>query len=380
MFKILHVIDDDKFIDLVLPRYFFNGCENQIIYIKKKFTYTGKYADITKWVKPESKHWFKDVVGNLSELNIIIVYNLTYEKALFINALSKKPVIIWHFFGTEIYNQTSLSKYNFTERTRKICTPEIKEILKKRLKEKVDLGKQLFKGDFSFLTEVQKAILTVDYFAWYNEDEYNYLKSHVTTLPEFLQIPVTTTFPEPDYSAKAESKILVGNSSAPGNNHVDIFILLEELQYKGEVIVPFGYGYNSVYRENIMQIMKGLSIDIHILEDFMPYQEYLHLLNTVTTAVFNSYRQMALGNIFMLLFYGAKIFLSENNPTYPWLKKLGFHIYSVEKDLEKALKSGDLKLGEEQMLYNNALYIKMADKSHLNKFIAQLPGLVKTRK
>jgi len=377
MLNILHIVSDDKFIDLLLPRYFFDGCENEIVYLKDEFTYKGKYLDITKWVMPFTKR-FEDVFSEPSKFNIIIVYSLNNSKALFINSIQKKPVIIWHFFGTEIYNQTALSKYNYSQATKKIVTVNKKTILKEKAKKVQVFFRRIFNSNYTHQTEVEKAILAIDYFCWYNKDEYDYLKSHVPTLPEFLQFPVTTKYQELNSSERNKINILVGNSSAPQNNHLDTLLLLQKMQYKGEVIVPFGYG-DLAYKEKLLQIIKGLTLNIDVLEDFMAYKDYLDLLGTVTTAVFNSYRQMALGNIFILLCYGTKIYLSEKNPTYPWLKKIGFHIYSVEKDLEPGLISRDLKLDEEQMLHNKALYAKMTDNSLLNDFIQKLPKLVKTR-
>lgn len=378
MLKILHIIDDDKFIDLLLPRYFFDGCENEIVYIKDECTYKGKYRSIVRWVLPFSKK-LEDVFSEPSKFNIIIVYSLNNSKALFVNSIQHKPVIIWHFFGTEIYNKTELRKYNYSAATSRMITANTKPVLKASITKVKVTFRRIFNSNDTPQSEIDKAMLACDYFLWYNKDEYDYLKSHLPILPEFLQLPVTTIYPEPDYSAKDKLKMLVGNSSAPGNNHIDTFSQLQELQYKGEVIVPFGYGYDAVYKKNLLRIIKDLTLDVHVLGTFMPYEAYLHLLDTVTTAVFNSYRQMALGNIFMLLFYGAKIYLSERNPTYPWLKKLGFHIYSTEQDLEAGLKSGDLKLDKAQMLHNKALYVKMANKACLDNFIQKLPELVKTR-
>src|SRR5690606_20691484 len=133
---------------------------------------------------------------------------------------------------------------------------------------------------------------------------------------------------------KRDSMIL-GNSASPYNNHLEAIRLLERLNYKGKLFVPFSYGRKKRYVKYIKQICSRSSLDITLFEDFVNGEEYIQKLNGFKLAVFPSYRQMGLGNIFISVRCGMKIYLSQRNPTFNWLIGEGFHIYSIERNLEE---------------------------------------------
>ena len=51
--------------------------------------------------------------------------------------------------------------------------------------------------------------------------------------------------------------------------------------------------------------------------------------------IFNNKRQQAIGNTISLLWFGAKVYLSDKNPFYHFLKRKGVFVYCFETDLNE---------------------------------------------
>ena len=104
----------------------------------------------------------------------------------------------------------------------------------------------------------------------------------------------------------------------------------------------------------------------------MTYSEYITFINRHKAAVYPSYRQMGLGNIFIGIRCGLKIYLSDKNPTLKWLGEKGMKIYSIEQDLSKDLIKNNLTLEPAHIALNNKIYTSMVsakqDKLLFNQF------------
>ena len=67
------------------------------------------------------------------------------------------------------------------------------------------------------------------------------------------------------------------------------------------------------------------------LIDFIPLSEYTKTISSCSVVIMNHLRQEAGGNIIMMLFLGAKIFLNKENPLYQYLVKNGVIIFSMDE-------------------------------------------------
>ena len=67
--------------------------------------------------------------------------------------------------------------------------------------------------------------------------------------------------------------------------------------------------------------------------NYMPIDDYYKIIGRADVAIFGQLRQEAAGNIAFLLANGTKVFLRENNVLYEHYKKLGFMVFSFERDL-----------------------------------------------
>jgi hypothetical protein len=69
----------------------------------------------------------------------------------------------------------------------------------------------------------------------------------------------------------------------------------------------------------------------------------------------NHHRQQAIGNVMNAVYIGAKVFLSEKNTLFHYLKRIGCHIFSVEHDLIVENKEVFNLLTIQQMSDNRAI-------------------------
>lgn len=108
--------------------------------------------------------------------------------------------------------------------------------------------------------------------------------------------------------------ILLGHSGFPNDNHIKI---LESLKnYLSEDICIFlvmSYGDKN-YISLVKEYVNKTFIDtkkIIIIEEFMPYKDYMEFLAKMDIAIFDGDRSYALGNIFALMYFEKKIYLNE---------------------------------------------------------------------
>ena len=107
--------------------------------------------------------------------------------------------------------------------------------------------------------------------------------------------------------------ILLGHSGFKDDNHIEI--LKQLIRYKDDninVYLIFSYGDNEYIKTVKQYIKHNWKSKITIIEDFLPYQQYLDLLKTMDIAIFDGTYSYALGNIGVLLYLKKKIFLNRN--------------------------------------------------------------------
>lgn len=127
--------------------------------------------------------------------------------------------------------------------------------------------------------------------------------------------------------------IQIGNSADKTNNHIEVLnelIIFKEENIK--IFCPLSYG-DKEYANYISEYGKKLFGDKFIpMLDFMPYSEYIEYLNSIDIAIFNNDRQQALGNIYLLLYFGKKVFIRSDTTMWKhFTEELDTHIYDVLK-------------------------------------------------
>lgn len=115
--------------------------------------------------------------------------------------------------------------------------------------------------------------------------------------------------------------IMVGHSATQKLNHKKVLELLKPYSNNNiNVIIPLNYG-NKEYGDLIQNIANEMyPAHNYCIRHSMDIGEYISLLKSVDIAIFDSERQIALGNILLLLYLNKKLYLDSSGVMYNYFK------------------------------------------------------------
>lgn len=141
----------------------------------------------------------------------------------------------------------------------------------------------------------------------------------------------------------------VGHSASPtGNHHVSLQKLGRIDLHERKLILPISYNCQKVNGPRIKaQALKYCGDSCIFLEDYLPLQEYNKLILQADRFVFCNYRQEALGNIYVALYLGAKVFVSKRYNPRKDFDRLGL-IYGITEKINQHNFDEDLTLSQKE--------------------------------
>jgi hypothetical protein len=214
--------------------------------------------------------------------------------------------------------------------------------------------KKSFKSDlYEFVRK--KVIKNMGNIVCYNQSEFNLAKKWYGTKakPFFTFFYPSNLFKNFDFENIEKEKftyIQVGNSADPTNNHVEILEKLSEFKDKKiKIICPLSYG-NIEYRKKVIEKGKEIFSNNFVpLTDFIPFEEYMKLLNKIDIAIFNHKRQQAVGNITSLLGFGKKVYIRDDITTWDLFNDIGIKIFPSNREKEFWIKKLDEETKEKNI-------------------------------
>lgn len=332
--RILHLANDEKFIDQAINSFERAAPGKNDLYVcsKKPLKFIKSPANIVsgKSVLTGS------ISSELSEYNVVIIHSLNPVWFKVISMLSKDTTLVWLGWGYDYYDLIYSSKYEMT-------LPLTRDFIKDN------------SGQYGFIKKIKSVmkkvlfnpvekldiIERINYFSPVLSSEYDIIKNKCSlrNFPENiiwnygnLEDDLIKGF---ECSQVNGDSVLVGNSAYAENNHIDAFDLLSKIKINNrKIIAPLSYG-DDRYRDFVLAKGKEIFSDgFEPLTDFMPISTYVKILESCGFVVMNHIRQQAVGNIVIMLYLGAKVFLREECPTYAFFLEQGAVIFSVQ-DLEK---------------------------------------------
>ncbi|WP_456376534.1 TDP-N-acetylfucosamine:lipid II N-acetylfucosaminyltransferase [Lutibacter sp.] len=396
-FKIIHIFNDDKFIDPAI-KLIEEVYPNQSTYfiiqtVKKPFKYVKfKKAKTLLIHNKEDEAEFVNYLQK-SKVKVVFFHALDIQKQRLVNLLDDKIVKVWFIWGFDFYQSWGLINI-------KLYEPETSNFL---YSQRYYYKKMIIFNNFSFwlfskfkyrkyllpkkinnildsnyLTEFYKATKKIDILVPVVPTEYS-LVNKIGISPTFA--PFTYGCLEDILGDKIEDNvlksknILIGNSANPTNNHVDIFEKISKFNLKDrKIYVPLNYSGSSEYIDFVKE--KGY----HYFGDkfvpvlnFMPLNEYNKLLLSCGFVLFNHIRQQAVGNLITMGYLGAKIFLNKRSPVYKYYKGLGVNIYNLNELNENNLKSN---LIIEDVNINKNLFFKIYSRDSVHSKVRKLLEIV----
>src|SRR5690606_18378203 len=137
------------------------------------------------------------------------------------------------------------------------------------------------------------------------------------------------------------------------NNHLETIEILLELNINDQkVIAPLSYGDMKYANYIEKEGHKRLNGKFIAIRDFLPITEYNEIVRNCGIVIMNHYRQQAFGNIIACLWMGSKLYLSEKNIIYFYLKRLGIIVFSIESDLHLNNNKVLVNLEHEEIINN----------------------------
>jgi hypothetical protein len=225
---------------------------------------------------------------------------------------------------------------------------------------------------FYFHSNFIKSFNNIDHFCALLEEDYaivtkyskasmKYSKFAYLSFSQFLDNSYEYA---PVFKNSNEFNIMVNHSGDPTLNHFDAFERLKHIYIPGTLILPLAYGDQDYISEVKNYALASVGKKYQIWDTFMLPSEYADKLKKIDFAIFNSIIQQGVGNIIMLLWYGVKLFLREENAIYVDFKRWGMHVYSIQHELtEESLsqKLTDIQINENKAILQNHLSEELVD-------------------
>lgn len=354
--KIAHFIIDDKFPDAAY-RLFEKaspGCNDFYIYSPDKNL---KYVkDIP--VIFISRFAFKNpfFMKSLEKYDFIVLHSLTKFNQALVSHSNEKLKFVWIGMGYDYYDLIYDSKEAlYLKKTDAIAQKFDNNIIYKKswLKE---LGKKII-----YKNKCKKEVVKrINYFSPVLENEYSMLRKRFDSkFPKYVRwnYGMTTKLVDGDSNKNRVTgqNILLGNSASFTNNHIEVMDFLKHIDLNGKkIICPLSYG-NDGYGDYIAS--KGaddFGDDFVSIREFMPYDEYMEMINSCSNVIMNHLRQQAVGNVAAMLFMGAKVFLNKVNPLHEHYITHGVKLFTIEQ-LYAEPEILDAPLSEEDIENNRAI-------------------------
>ncbi|WP_228851075.1 TDP-N-acetylfucosamine:lipid II N-acetylfucosaminyltransferase [Aegicerativicinus sediminis] len=401
-YKILHLCNDEKFIDPVISSFEEVYPGRSIYYILQTTEAPFKYVTSSKaerfLIQTAGDEQRISEVLQKNNIKVIFLHALDQNKQRIVNSLDIDVLKVWFIWGSDLYWNWKLLKQQMFERDTFsfLYGKDYRKSLRRRLTFNNStlwfynkyrsihfwLPKALIKKlENNFLTEFYKSVHKIDVVVPIVPMEFNYVSRINPKLVEasFAYGNIEDLAAGITLNNDERSKhILIGNSASPTNNHVDAFKLVEQCKKQGQkVIVPLSYGGKKNYVDFV--IKKGKQYfgeDFMPILNFMPLQEYNKLISNCGFAVFYHRRQQALGNINTMLYIGAKVFLNGESPIFKYFNKVEIKVFNLGK-IDSA--SFQTYLSPNGIEYNRTILFRLYSKEAARVKVSELLSIVNAK-
>lgn len=368
---IVHIHSDVKFIDNNMARYEGDSFDNTLIIIGPKGHYGGRHRDHALHFGSSPRD-LAAIVDHCRTADLVVLYDLTFEKSLIANRLPPDVRIAWRFFGYELYRRMPGDVFSERSleyhRNRRIGLRTALAQLGKRVRWRTTPGRAFRAG-----------MTRIDFFFGLLENEYASLLEYWPDLPEFVRLPMlgTELSSSADRHVPGQAKknhVIMGNSRSAYNNHLDILDIIsaagDQVAERFTWYLFFSYGPENGYTRAVRERARDLE-QVVVVEDFLPLDEFRGMYKHASAFVMNGYRQMAMANIFEALLNGAKVYLNPRNVVFHWLRNEDLIVHSVD-DLAADVAGGKLLLGTDEMEHNIMQFTSVAGRYGIKEFQADL--------
>lgn len=376
----LHFVPDEKFINGAIDQ-FEAYYPNQNIFVLNRRVHKNQFLKERKELISLDIHDKRAIHRLIEQKGVknVFLHYLGHENAEILFRIGEETSLnyYWVFFGGDLYELLNrvknyplydqpLTWSNFVKTVVNNPSFFINEV-KKRIRKYV--GKSQVSD-----SKIVEAIKMIDYFCFWNEQDYWLLKEHFYTKAKykpFIYSNVLDTGKKVlQENRKDKFNLLINHSASKTGNHLTILqAITKDIEDKlDKIVLPLNYG-NTQVKTLVLTEGKRFREKFNPLLDFLPLDEYYGILNSIDCAVFGMQRQEAGGNLLFLLNNGVKIFLRKKNNLLDYFRSLGFIVYCFEEDFT-ANEIAPLTLEEKE--HNRQIYQAHFSQENISKMMKNL--------
>lgn len=307
--KIVHVFKASSF--ATSPSLIYQICSdakrNEMIFSNHAFVLFGTYSKQYEHLKEDNEMSFFDDANELtkflmqSENNYIIVHGIPFKGIFrtFSSTGIQLSKVAWINWG---HGHTYSRRHVFRKLSDKFLMKKLKGII------------ALTKHDEFLMNKV------------YNGCNIKFLPYRMSKMHRIFDNTSTLNH-------TTELKVLLGVSAGKPQCHIEGLRCLEKLD-RTDFSVYCPLSYNNADKDYLATVKKkGVEIfgkRFVGLENLMPFEEYAEFLKKIDFLILPSLKQNGLFNIYLLLFFGKKIFVIKDSNIYYSLNNLGFKIETID--------------------------------------------------
>jgi hypothetical protein len=348
--QILHIAENSTFLQSTIELFekYLPGMNVFLVdldfIIHKKFDYS--QYNCVHLVSFKSNMYESFIEDAVNKWKVVILHNIgTQSKRLIINRLHLIVPLHGIIWGWEIYDSVKLEKLIFLPVTRQKFKPTALSLKQKLLFFRKNIETNNYHTELEKLTSYS---VVLDNEIVFLNKFYGYTKKTLKFNYPFFNNDIV-------FSLVKGKSVLLGNSATPENNHLDLIPYLKNcINHIDKIVIPLSYGDKN-YGNQIEKIYTDeFENKIQVLRDFISLESYSKLLDECGFLVMGHIRQQALGNIYMGIYRGAKVFLHRKSFAYLDLKNKGFIVYDLESiELESIKNETDENVNINKALVQN---------------------------
>lgn len=286
---------------------------------------------------------------------------------------------IWIFWSGEFYNLPEFLEDIYIGHSKRFIP---RKPLLKILKDQVYFLKEYVMGrPYYFHRSFIRSFRHIHYFAGLLDKDFEVVNQYSKAGMQYVDFAylsydqfMDTKLPAGIVGQQGDGvEIMVNHSGDPTLNHIDALERLSKIPFNGKIVLPMAYGDGSYIKEVKEYAVSRWNNQVSVWDSYTEPAEYAQKLRQIDIAVFNSKIQQGMGNIIMLLWYGARLFFREENTVFQDLKKWGMNVYSVQHDLTAAHLSG--RLPEDKVAANRAILKEHLSEQVVDRYYLSLINL-----
>jgi dTDP-N-acetylfucosamine:lipid II N-acetylfucosaminyltransferase len=324
---IVHLFEDEKFVDSTIDNFenVSKGKNRYIIFSDSILLKHVTRLDQVEIMPNSYKRVNIDLI--IKDCKLLIIHYLSPLKLYILKKIPNNITVIWSVWGGDAYSYFS-NQDIYEPLTNKFKSSSLKEVLKSTFLYNIY---HLYKYRVLSVNNEIAVLKKVDYLFTVLPYEYDSIVKEFNLRAKYLEFNYGVNNFDKKLFPELGGSVLLGNSATYSNNHLDIFELIKGTDKK--LIVPLSYGgtkdYNNFVLKEGVKIFNTLFCPII---EFMKLDKYDELILSCNTVIMYHVRQQALGNIYMSLYLGMRVFLNKKSITYKYMNDVGMIVFDLEKD------------------------------------------------